>query len=415
MNASVDGTDILYKKDINIGVAVALDWGLIVPVLKNADQMSLLDISKGIADLAARARDKKLKPEDVQGGTFTITNPGVFGALFGMPIISQPQVAIVGVGAVEKRPVVLNDADHHPAARVSDHRLRPPHHRRRDRRRVHAASSRRRSRTGIRPTRSFWPRRFSAQKIQAPWLPSLCDDLEPGGREHRPPALGNRAWMMCHGGRSKPHPAVHVHNRQQKLSSGLQHPRRIGERLRNVAAGQVIDRGHAYCGVEFGVAKRQLPCVTDSCSGPVRDAGDARIVHQPIWRVALDSEIAAVDVDRGDGHARLCQQQSDCCAAGSGADIDDPADSTGEKPVRHRRQRQIEAEQPMNDHRRCDPPASHEPECDDNRAAPAKTPTEDRESAKHNDWDDLAPGDPPAVAEVIGERRSHEARMPVRS
>ena len=109
VNASVDGTDVIYKKDINIGIAVALDWGLIVPVLKNVDAMSLLDISKAIADLAARARDKKLKPEEVQGGTFTITNPGVFGALFGMPIISQPQVAIVGIGAVEKRPVVVND------------------------------------------------------------------------------------------------------------------------------------------------------------------------------------------------------------------------------------------------------------------------------------------------------------------
>jgi 2-oxoglutarate dehydrogenase E2 component (dihydrolipoamide succinyltransferase) len=109
VNASVDGTDIIYKKEINIGVAVALDWGLIVPVVKNADQLNLLDISKAIADLAARARDKKLKPEDVQGGTFTITNPGVFGALFGMAIISQPQLAIVGVGAVEKRPVVLDD------------------------------------------------------------------------------------------------------------------------------------------------------------------------------------------------------------------------------------------------------------------------------------------------------------------
>ena len=109
VNASVDGTDVIYKKDVNIGVAVALDWGLIVPVIKNADSMSLLDISKAIADVAARAREKKLKPEDVQGGTFTITNPGVFGALFGMPIISQPQVAIVGVGAVEKRPVVLDD------------------------------------------------------------------------------------------------------------------------------------------------------------------------------------------------------------------------------------------------------------------------------------------------------------------
>ena len=109
VNASVDGTDVIYKKDINIGIAVALDCGLIVPVLKNVDAMSLLDISKAIADLAARARDKKLKPEEVQGGTFTITNPGVFGALFGMPIISQPQVAIVGIGAVEKRPVVVND------------------------------------------------------------------------------------------------------------------------------------------------------------------------------------------------------------------------------------------------------------------------------------------------------------------
>jgi 2-oxoglutarate dehydrogenase E2 component (dihydrolipoamide succinyltransferase) len=110
VNASVDGTDIIYKKDVNIGVAVALDWGLIVPVVKNADTLSLLDISKAIADLAARAREKKLKPEDVQGGTFTITNPGVFGALFGMAIISQPQLAIVGVGAVEKRPVVVDDA-----------------------------------------------------------------------------------------------------------------------------------------------------------------------------------------------------------------------------------------------------------------------------------------------------------------
>jgi 2-oxoglutarate dehydrogenase E2 component (dihydrolipoamide succinyltransferase) len=110
VNSSVDGTDIIYKKDINIGVAVALDWGLIVPVVKNVDQMGLLEISKTIADLAARARDKKLKPEDVQGGTFTITNPGVFGALFGMAIISQPQVAIVGVGAVEKRPVAIDDA-----------------------------------------------------------------------------------------------------------------------------------------------------------------------------------------------------------------------------------------------------------------------------------------------------------------
>jgi pyruvate dehydrogenase E2 component (dihydrolipoyllysine-residue acetyltransferase) len=110
VNASVDGSDILYKKDINIGVAVALDWGLIVPVIKNADRKSLLELSKAIVDVAGRARDKKLSPDDVQGGTFTITNPGVFGALFGMPIINQPQVAILGVGAVEKRPVVVSDA-----------------------------------------------------------------------------------------------------------------------------------------------------------------------------------------------------------------------------------------------------------------------------------------------------------------
>jgi pyruvate dehydrogenase E2 component (dihydrolipoamide acetyltransferase) len=110
VNSSVDGTDILYKKHINIGLAVALDWGLIVPVIKDADTKSLFEISKAIVDLAGRARDKKLSPDDVQGGTFTITNPGVFGALFGMPIINQPQVAILGVGAVEKRPVVVNDA-----------------------------------------------------------------------------------------------------------------------------------------------------------------------------------------------------------------------------------------------------------------------------------------------------------------
>ena len=109
-NSSIDGNDVLYKNDINIGVAVALEWGLIVPVIRNADKKNLLEISKAIVDMAARARDRKLSPDDVQGGTFTITNPGVFGALFGMPIINQPQVAILGVGAVEKRPVVLNDA-----------------------------------------------------------------------------------------------------------------------------------------------------------------------------------------------------------------------------------------------------------------------------------------------------------------
>ena len=110
MNASVDGDNVVYHRDVNIGVAVALDWGLIVPVLKKADALSLLDISRGIADLAARARAKQLSPDDVTGGTFTITNPGVFGALSGTPIINQPQVAILGVGAIQKRVVVIDDA-----------------------------------------------------------------------------------------------------------------------------------------------------------------------------------------------------------------------------------------------------------------------------------------------------------------
>ncbi|MGH9145837.1 MAG: dihydrolipoamide acetyltransferase family protein [Vicinamibacterales bacterium] len=110
VNASVDGDNIVYKRDINLGIAVALDWGLIVPVIHGAQEKNLLGLSKSISDLAARARAKRLSPDDVQGGTFTITNPGVFGALFGMPIINQPQVAILGVGAVEKRPVVVGDA-----------------------------------------------------------------------------------------------------------------------------------------------------------------------------------------------------------------------------------------------------------------------------------------------------------------
>jgi pyruvate dehydrogenase E2 component (dihydrolipoamide acetyltransferase) len=110
LNASLDGDNIVYKKDINLGIAVALDWGLIVPVIKQADEKNLLGISRAITDLATRARAKQLRPEEVQGGTFTITNPGIFGAQFGMPIINQPQVAILGVGAIEKRAVVVNDA-----------------------------------------------------------------------------------------------------------------------------------------------------------------------------------------------------------------------------------------------------------------------------------------------------------------
>jgi 2-oxoglutarate dehydrogenase E2 component (dihydrolipoamide succinyltransferase) len=110
VNASVDGDNIVYHHDINVGIAVALDWGLIVPVIKHADEKNLVGLSRAVVDLANRARAKQLKPEEVAGGTFTITNPGVFGALFGMPIISQPQVAILGIGNVEKRPVVVDDA-----------------------------------------------------------------------------------------------------------------------------------------------------------------------------------------------------------------------------------------------------------------------------------------------------------------
>jgi len=110
VNASVDGENVVYHRDINVGIAVALDWGLIVPVIKRADEKNLLGLSRSVVDLANRARAKQLKPDEVSGGTFTITNPGVFGALFGMPIINQPQVAILGVGNVEKRPVVVDDA-----------------------------------------------------------------------------------------------------------------------------------------------------------------------------------------------------------------------------------------------------------------------------------------------------------------
>ena len=111
VNASLDGDNIIYKLDINMGVAVALDWGLIVPVIKNADQLNLAGLARAVADLAGRARSKQLKPEEIQDGTFTITNPGSFGETFGLPVINQPQVAIMGMGAVKKRPVVLTDAD----------------------------------------------------------------------------------------------------------------------------------------------------------------------------------------------------------------------------------------------------------------------------------------------------------------
>jgi pyruvate dehydrogenase E2 component (dihydrolipoamide acetyltransferase) len=127
VNASIDGDNIVYKKDINLGIAVALEHGLIVPVIRHADEKNLLGLSRAINDLSSRARSKKLNPEEVQSGTFTITNPGIFGALYGLPLINQPQVAILGVGGIEKRAVVIEDAIAiRPVCHVTlgyDHRL----------------------------------------------------------------------------------------------------------------------------------------------------------------------------------------------------------------------------------------------------------------------------------------------------
>src|ERR1041384_368052 len=111
VNSQVDGDQIIYKGNINLGMAVALDWGLIVPVIKNADTLSLPQLAVTANDLADQARGKKLNPDEVQGGTFTITNPGVFGGLFGTPIINQPQVAILCVGTIEKRPKVFTSPE----------------------------------------------------------------------------------------------------------------------------------------------------------------------------------------------------------------------------------------------------------------------------------------------------------------
>jgi 2-oxoglutarate dehydrogenase E2 component (dihydrolipoamide succinyltransferase) len=110
VNASVDGTNIVLHKECNIGIAVSLDWGLIVPVIKNAEEKNFLGLARAVNDLAERARSKKLKPEEVAESTFSITNPGVFGGLFGLPVINQPNVAILGLGTIEKRPVVIDDA-----------------------------------------------------------------------------------------------------------------------------------------------------------------------------------------------------------------------------------------------------------------------------------------------------------------
>jgi len=111
VNASVEGENIRYHRHVNAGIAVALDWGLIVPVLKNADELNFLGLQRGITDLGERARSKKLMPQDVEGSTFTITNPGQFGAVFGLPIINQPNSAIMGVGGITKQPVVVTDKD----------------------------------------------------------------------------------------------------------------------------------------------------------------------------------------------------------------------------------------------------------------------------------------------------------------
>ncbi len=110
-NASLEGDSIRYHRHVNAGIAVALDWGLIVPVLKNADELNFLGLQRGITDLGERARSKKLLPTDVEGATFTITNPGQFGAVFGLPIINQPNVAIMGVGGITKQPMVVTDKD----------------------------------------------------------------------------------------------------------------------------------------------------------------------------------------------------------------------------------------------------------------------------------------------------------------
>jgi 2-oxoglutarate dehydrogenase E2 component (dihydrolipoamide succinyltransferase) len=111
INASMEGDSIRYHRHINVGIAVALDWGLIVPVLKNAGDLNFLGLQRGISDLGERARSKKLKPEDVEGSTFTVTNPGQFGAVFGLPIINQPNAAIMGVGGITKQPLVITDKE----------------------------------------------------------------------------------------------------------------------------------------------------------------------------------------------------------------------------------------------------------------------------------------------------------------
>ena len=137
LNASLDQHNIIYHNEINIGIAVALENGLIVPVIRDADEKNVLGLQRSIVDLAARARSRQLKPDEVTGGTFSITNFGSFGSLMGTPVINQPQVAIMGVGTVDKTPVVIDDAiairKHLPPLPE----LRPPPHRRSPGRSVH--------------------------------------------------------------------------------------------------------------------------------------------------------------------------------------------------------------------------------------------------------------------------------------
>ena len=111
VNASIDGTDVVYHRHINLGVAVALPNGLIVPVIKRAEELSLIGLQRAVTDLATRARNKQLKPDEVQGSTFSVTNPGPYGGLYGLPIINQPNVAILSTGGIHKRPTVITDSD----------------------------------------------------------------------------------------------------------------------------------------------------------------------------------------------------------------------------------------------------------------------------------------------------------------
>ena len=145
VNASMEGDAIRYHQNVNVGIAVALDWGLIVPVIKQAEEKSFLGIARAIADLAERARAKKLKPDEVGSGTITITNSGIFGEQFGTPIINQPESAILGVGGLFKEPTVLTDKDGNDSIAIrhrhpADAGLRSPHHRWRRCRQVHGGA-----------------------------------------------------------------------------------------------------------------------------------------------------------------------------------------------------------------------------------------------------------------------------------